>query len=132
MFFGFGALFCPAFVRVFLLPIPDELIDDYEAMKNLYKPEDVRIMWPFITLGAPSVVIGFCFFYYYFYNPYPAEVELDFEAIKSRKSIETGDIPSKPSQHSRWKIYLAVFWVATMAFLGFAMVSMICKSRLPS
>lgn len=113
MFYGIGALFCPAFVRIFLLPIPDELIDNYEAYKNLYKPEEVQIKWPFFTFGIPSIVIGFCFLYYYFNDPYSVDNQ-GFEEEKPRKSVEGGrslDFPRRPSNHSRWKIYLAVFCI---------------------
>lgn len=132
MFFGFGALLCPAFVRVFLLPIPDEAMEDYENYIKIYKPEDVQITWPFLAFGGPSVVLGLCFVYYYFNNPYPSPSQHheNSDGTKSRKSIESSDlkdITRRPSHHSRWKIYLAVFWVGAMAHLAFALANMICK-----
>lgn len=131
MFFGFGALFCPAFVRIFLLPIPDGMMDDYEAYKSLYKPEDVQIMWPFIIFGTPSIVFGICFLYYYFNSPYSeAQKEERKEVDKNCKSNENGDSvtsPVKPSNHSKWKIYLAVGLVGALAHLAFAMGQIICK-----
>lgn len=130
MFYGIGALLCPAFVRIFLLPIPDEMMDDYEAYKNLYKPEDVQITCPFFVFGAPSFLLGFCFLYYYFRNPYSAENQEHGGHGTGHKSIEAGstdDISSGYSIHSKWKIYLAIFWVAAMAHLVFAVAGMTCK-----
>ncbi|XP_074602820.1 sodium-dependent glucose transporter 1A-like [Brevipalpus obovatus] len=131
MFFGLGALFCPAFVRIFLLPIPDDMMNDYEAYKNLYKPEDVQIMWPFIIFGTPSIIFGIFFLYYYFNCPYSeAQQEERRNNEKNCKSIENGDSkadPTKSSGHPKWKIFLAVALVGAMAHLAFAMGQIVCS-----
>lgn len=130
MFFGFGCLLCPAFVRLFLLPIPDEAMEDYETYIKMYTPGDVQLAIPFFSVGIPSFFLGFCFLYYFYNNPYSEENHevLGHESrSKSIKDDHPENISKKSLNHPGWKKCLAVLWVAASAHIGFAIASMIGK-----
>ncbi|XP_074602117.1 sodium-dependent glucose transporter 1A-like [Brevipalpus obovatus] len=126
MFYGIGALSCPAFVRYFLLPVSEEMMENPEKFENVYSPSDVQLKCPYFIYGGASILTSIGFFYYYFNCPNIStdQIEEDTNSKIENQSPEKGleKLPplKPPSKHPTWKINLAIFWASAIhhAFLA--------------
>lgn len=114
MNYGIGALLAPIMVGPFLLPHTDEKDKNHQV----YVPDDVQVQWAFLMAGSISIVTGFVFLYFYLNDRRQAERKRSY-------SVDS----SEESEFSQVRIYVAVFFVAIITHVGFAMETIIGKSK---
>lgn len=67
--YAIGALICPLIVRPFMLPSSHEVIDTESdvTIDNIHglihTPDEVKVHWPFLFIGAPAVLTGIWYFF---------------------------------------------------------------------
>jgi len=119
-------MLAPVIIRPFLLPVPKDVGENWDAYRNFYSPGDVQIRWPFMAACGLSVLVGLSFVYFYFHKKQKSDESLKQSKIEA---VDADDPNSKKvdEEPSRVKIGLAVVWVAILAHLAFSMQLVLCE-----
>ncbi|XP_074602398.1 sodium-dependent glucose transporter 1B-like [Brevipalpus obovatus] len=117
--FGVGGLVTPILIRPFQLPIPEEIIDP-DAYLAYYKPEDVQMKYPLFAEAILSVLIGITFFLYHLATcRSSSRIKTEEHDQKDDKNVE--NIEGEEKKIPKFKIFIAVAWVAFLGHTGFSM-----------
>ncbi|XP_074596412.1 sodium-dependent glucose transporter 1-like [Brevipalpus obovatus] len=139
MFYGIGSMLAPMLVLPFLLPIPKNVDEDWNAIRAMYTPDDVQIKWPYTVIGVLSVVAGLTFVYFYFDDDqqHTDTVATDNKERNPKVEENSGHVPKTDitdndvdntnQTSSKLKILFVVIWVAIQAHLVFSFQLILCS-----